>query len=44
MTRWKVIQATTNPVISLLTEVEFFLLMAKKERQRDFSETKARKI
>ncbi len=40
----KVMQAITNPVISLLTEVEFFSLVAKKRRQRDFSEAKARKI
>ena len=40
----KIMQAIANPVISLLTEVEFFSLVAKKRRQRDFSEAKARKI
>lgn len=33
-----------HPVISLLTEVEFFALIAKKKRMRDFGETKARTI
>lgn len=33
-----------HPVISLLTEVEFFSLIAKKKRMRDFGETKARTI
>ena len=33
-----------GPVISLITEVEFFSLIAKKKRIRDFSETKARTI
>lgn len=32
------------PVISLLTEVEFFSLIAKKKRTRDFGETNARAI
>ena len=40
----KVMQAIANPVISMLTEVEFFSLVAKKRRQRDFSEAKAKKI
>ena len=40
----KIMQAIANPVISLLTEVEFFSLVAKKRRQRDFSDAKARKI
>lgn len=33
-----------HPVISLLTEIEFFSLIAKKKRMRDFGETKARTI
>lgn len=33
-----------RPVISLLTEVEFFSLIAKKRRMRDFGETKARTL
>lgn len=40
----KAMQAITHPVISVLTEVELFSLVAKKRRQRDFSEAKARKI
>lgn len=40
----KAMQAITHPVISMLTEVELFSLVAKKRRQRDFSEAKARKI
>ncbi len=40
----KVMQDIAHPVISLLTEVEFFSLVAKKRRQRDFSDAKAKKI
>jgi predicted nucleic acid-binding protein len=38
------LRAVDKPVVSLLTEVEFFALIAKKKRHGDFSETKARKI
>lgn len=40
----KALCETDHPVISLLTEVEFFSLVARKNRTRDFGEAKARKI
>ena len=38
------LQKVEAPVISLLTEVEFFSLVTKKKRIGDFTEAKARKI
>lgn len=38
------LQSVEIPAISLVTEVEFFSLIAKKKRMKDFGESKARKI
>jgi hypothetical protein len=40
----KFLQSVDQPVISMLTEVEIFSLVAKKKRMREFGESKARKI
>lgn len=40
----KFLRSVDQPVISMLTEVEIFSLVAKKKRMREFGESKARKI